>query len=259
MWGRHAYWALTAVVTVCMNYTLWAASDPVLCDPTLRQSYEDAYGYRLRHDRCEGIYVREVSSTTLLVASLTEAFENYDLTSNNDLQISWKVPRETEIRIRAQGLRRRLYYRMDTLRRSSSAPFRWPTGILAALQIPSQYLGVTAWASLPLGKENRDVYLPIRVSQRQDPKLGSAYALVLLPGAELTEVYLSLATVGADGKPVSYLRDGEPLKYGYYPAERRIDIPLALGLPGLYFVQIGAELKTGGTTTLDFLMYHPAR
>src|SRR5687768_9332763 len=85
----------------------------VTCDPALPAIKEGHLGYRDRGDRCEGLYINPVSSTTLAVASFTEHFENFDNTGNT-LLIEWdKPPAGDEIHLRAQGIRPRLYYRMD--------------------------------------------------------------------------------------------------------------------------------------------------
>lgn len=56
---------------------------------------------------------------------------------------------------------------------------------------------------------------------------------------------------------VSFLRDGEALEYGYYPAERDITIPITgLEIPGVYYLEIGATLKGGGVTTVELWFYH---
>ena len=75
---------------------------------------------------------------------------------------------------------------------------------------------------------------------------------------QLQEVYLSLATADEEGQPKKFLIDGKALLYGYYPAQRPIDIPI-LGLqePGFYYVEIGATLQSGGAHTLDLFFYHP--
>src|SRR5919108_743620 len=94
-----------------------ASGQESYCDPYLGQVSDNPYGYRMRGDRCEGIYIKEVSTTILLVASLTESFEDYDLNSSKPLLIEWnKASGDGVVRLRAQGLRRRLYYRMDTVR-----------------------------------------------------------------------------------------------------------------------------------------------
>src|SRR5262245_41082574 len=83
------------------------------CDPNLAQPEGHPYGYRLRGNRCEGVYVQQVDNTILVLASFTESFENYDLHANKDLLLQWNAPGNEEVRLRAFGLRRRLYYRMD--------------------------------------------------------------------------------------------------------------------------------------------------
>jgi hypothetical protein len=228
------------------------------CDPNLEQPKENPYGYRLRGDRCEGMYVKQVASTTLLVASFTEAFGDYDFSSNKDLVVEWKTLGNERVRLRAQGLKRKLYYRMDTVRSPEAQSFNWPVGLLAALAIPRQDIGVVGWTRYSAGTMEKEVYLPLRINQKKDKNRVGTYTVVLLPGAELSEVYVSLATVGRDGHPQSFLRDGIALGYNYYPADRRIDIPISdLKTPGLYYVEIGATLKTGGSATVEFWFYHP--
>jgi hypothetical protein len=78
-----------------------------------------------------------------------------------------------------------------------------------------------------------------------------------LPGRELTEVFLSLAKIRADGRREAFLRHDEPLGYGYYPADRGITIPVAnLTDSGFYYLQIGANLRGGGVSTVEVLFYH---
>ena len=86
-------------------------------------------GYRLRGDRCEGIYAQPVSgSSTLLVASFTEAFEDFNPSSQDKLSIEWPSFAKTPIRLRAYALREKFYYQMDTVVAADKAPYLWPTG-----------------------------------------------------------------------------------------------------------------------------------
>jgi hypothetical protein len=83
---------------------------------------------------------------------------------------------------------------------------------------------------------------------------------VLLPGVQLAEVYVSLAAAGADGRPATFIRDEEPLRYHYYPADRPIDIPIPRpASPGLYYVLIGAVLNQGGSATAELWFHHVPR
>jgi hypothetical protein len=112
------------------------------CDRDLNAPAGHPYGYRLRGDRCEGIYVQEVNCTTLRVASLIESFEDYDPASGKDLLVQWPAFGHSDIRLRTQSLKRRLYYRMDTVRPPGSTSYTWPSHFLAALKISKRELGI---------------------------------------------------------------------------------------------------------------------
>src|SRR5207245_3818856 len=231
------------------------AQDP--CDRGLETLARGPHGYALRGDRCEGIYVQQVAGTTLILASLTQSFEDYDLTSGDDLIIEWTTRGPATVRLRAQGIKRDLYYRMDAVRSGETHGYRWHSDVLAAQHVTRADIGVLAWTREPLGGFDRDVYVPLRIRQHHAPAATVAYDLVLYPTVALKEVYVSLATVGADGRPNRFIRQGEPLGYGYYPAERPVSVRLRdPGDPGIYYVEIGADLAAGGSATLRQWIYH---
>ncbi len=224
------------------------------CDPNLTQLGQNPEGYRLRGDRCEGIYFQPVSgSTTLLVASFTEFFEDFD--PRDKLSVEWSSPVETPIHLRAYGLREKLYYQMDAIVAAGVAAYLWPAGVLNALHLSKQDIGVVGYTEYKVGGENRTLYVPLRIWQKEQ-KRSRGYQLVLLPGSELKEVYLSLARVGADGQPHSYLISDQALGKSYYPAERGILIELpSLKTPGVYYVEIGATSRYGGPMTQRLWFY----
>ena len=228
------------------------------CDPLLEQPATNPYGYRLRGDRCEGIFVQQVAGTTLLIASFTESFDKYDVRITRHLDIRWTAPAESPIQLRAYGLRRKLYYRMDTTQSSATGSYTWPTEVLAALNVGQPELGVVGWTRYRVGRVDRDVYLPLQIGPHR--ARSETYTLVLLPGVPLSEVYVSMAAVGVDGRPTSFIRNEEPLKYNYYPAERPVDIPISRpSAPGIYYLLIGATMQSGGSVTAELWIYHPPR
>ena len=228
------------------------------CDSNLSPLVGDPLGYRLRGDRCEGRYIKEMASTTLLIASLTSFFEDYDLSSGEDLMVKWVAPDDAGIWLRAQGLKRRLYYRMDTMRPPGSTSYTWSTNILAAMNIPRQALGIVGWTRYSVGETKRDVYVPLQIIQQGNPIRSHNYQVVVLPGCELKEVYISLAPVSMDGHPGVFLRSEEVLGYGYYPANHGIPISISdLEAAGVYYLEIGATLTGGGSSTIEIWFYHP--
>jgi hypothetical protein len=233
-----------------------AAAQPEHCDPGLQQ-IAGALGYRLLAERCEGLYVQEVGSADLVVLSFTEAFEEFDAASGRPVRVEWEAPGEGRVRLRAQGMGK-LYYRMDTSRPAGETSFLWPSDVLAGLRLSRQEIGVAGWTWAPVGGTERQVYVPLRISQGEPPSRAGRYRLVLLPGRELDEVYLSLAAVGEDGKPARFLKDGQALGYGYYPARRGVEIPISdLGTPGIYYLEVGARVKGGGSTAAELWFFHP--
>lgn len=240
-----------------VNLATLSAQD--YCDSSLIKNTESPLGYRNRGNRCEGLYVKEVGSTTLLITSFTESFEQYNIRSAKPLQIEWdKPPGNSPIRLRAQGIRRRLYYRMDTSQPPGSVSFDWTPGILASLNIVKDDIGVLASTSYVIGKELKDVFLPVRIKQEGNHMHAPSYKLTLLPGVELSEVYISVSLVGADGRLTQFIKNGEKLNYGYYPAERAIEIPLSgLKAKGTYHIEIGANLRGGGSSTVECWFYNP--
>ena len=232
-----------------------AAESP--CDVSLPQVESNPYGYRLRGDRCEGVYAREVGAS-LTLASLTESFQDYDAGSGRPLVVEWsKAPGDAGVHLRAVALRRRLYYRMDTVRPAATTSYEWSPGLLAALGVARVDLGVLGFARVRVGATERSVYVPLRIAQQSKPARARGYSLVVVPGVELAEVFVSVAAVGADGRPGSFLRDGQPLGYGSYPAERAVEIPISgLPAPGIYYLEVGAKRRTGETLSLAVWLYH---
>jgi hypothetical protein len=232
------------------------SAQTVPCDPSLEQARTHPYGYRVRGDRCEGIYAQPVAGTPLVIASFTERFEAYDPDTTRSLVLQWSAPGAGHVRLRALALPRRTYYRMDTEQGGSDSSWTWPADLLAALDIGRPELGVVAWTRQAVGDTERDVHLPLRIGAAQTTDAAGGYTLIVVPQVELTEMYVTVAAIGGDGRAAAYLRDEEPLGYGYYPTDRPIEITIARpATPGLYRVQIGAGIRGGGSlaTELWFL------
>lgn len=245
--------AILAGVLSC--FALTARSIPaqaVPCDASLEPDPADPWGYRARGDRCEGIYAQPVSGTPLIVASFTERFAAFDPDSVRSLVLRWTPDSSGNVRLRAIALRHRLYYRMDAERPAPAGSWEWPANLLSALDLGRAEIGVVAWTHLAAGGTGRDVHLPLRIGAGSDTDSVGDYSLVVVPQVELTEVYVSVARMNDDGRPVRWLRDEEPLGYGYYPVDGAIEIAIARPTdPGLYRVQIGALIRAGGSVTTE--------
>ena len=227
------------------------------CDSLVRTRATDPLHYRQRGDRCEGLYGQDVSgSSSLLVTSLVESFEAIDDTSSRPLLVEWTAPGKRAVTLRARSLKSGLFYRMDTQPIAASA-YRWPPDVLHALAITNADVGVTGTTDSIMGGVRREILVPLRIGHRSRPARAARYRMTVWPSVELSTVFLTVARAGANAQPVTYLQQDKDLAYGYYPAERGIDVRLpALAERGIYVVRIAATLKRGGSATSTVLLYH---
>ncbi len=230
----------------------------VPCDAALLdRARTGPYGYTQRQDRCEGLYVREVAGTALFMASFTAVFEDFNSDAPEAIQISWpsadnntSLPNDS-LRILARGIKRDLYYQMDTRRARNSNAYIWPADLLSALQIKKSDVGVVAWAEHSIGEVTRALYVPLHLRQTGlDSATG--YEVIVFPTVRLEEVYITISRVGSDGYATERLMAEEPLNYGYYPAERPVRIAIGnLNSVGVYELQIAAKSIRGDMISLD--------
>jgi hypothetical protein len=258
-WQRAA-----ALMGLCVAASALGQSPP--CDPSLSAPAGDPLGYRLRGDRCEGRYAKDVGNTTLTLGSLVASFAAIEPASKQPLRVTWlPPPRSATVWLRAQGLKRRLYYRMDTRVPAGAAVYAWPSDVLAGMAPASGDIGVLAWVRQRVGDGGgeRDVYLPARVGYGDaTPVRATRYELVVVPGVQLAELLVAVNALDDDGRTLRSVRAAEPLQYGYYPAERGISISLPeawFGAPGQYQVQLTARLDGGGAASTELWLYHARR
>ena len=249
-----------AVLALAAGMGIAQAADG-MCDRTLSSPPDDVQGYRARGDRCEGRYLRNVTSTTLWPVSFTEVFEPFDASKDKVVQVTWPIrPRMKEVALRAESVKRRVYYRMDTRRPAVDRKFSWPTDVLWALGMASGDLGVLAWTTEPVASVSRVVYLPVRVTRAATAQSGTGYVLSLMPGIQLEELSTALLHVSDDGRE-TVVRPLTPLQLGYYPALRAVSLKLSKGdfpAHGVYRIELVAKLAGGGASRSDLWLYHDA-
>jgi len=224
------------------------------CDPGLTGSPASPAAYRQRGDRCEGIYALQVNSTQIRLASMVEAFA-YDPEDPQALQVTWARPAGDygPVRLRAQSLQPNSYYRMDTTVGAGRTAYEWPSDVLASLKLPASTVGVLAWTRL--AGEERDVYLPLRVSQGKAPAGGGEYQVAVVPDHRLREIHVTLTPLDAAGalRPPVFERE---LGYGLYMAKEATVFSFARpDGGGIYQVDIACEIWSGGSMTTSFTFY----
>jgi hypothetical protein len=151
-------------------------------------------------------------------------------------------------------MQRRLFYRMDTSIHSGSTHYRWPTDVLAAVNLAPVNIGLLGWTRLDVGRAEQDVYLPLAASQGNPRAATGPYTVLVRPAVELSELFLTVTRLADDGSPGLVMQPSHELGYGYYPAENPIEVPVdAPAERGLYAVHLGARLRSGGASTLQLI------
>ena len=228
------------------------------CDERLKKNDQDPLAYKMRDHRCEGIYIKQVATSSLLsIASFTRAFEHYDLSTGNPLLVEWALPvANKDIRLRARSLKRKLYYQMDSHQPGDVNSFSWPIEFLSQKQIASNSLGIIGSVNIAIAHSSRKILIPLRVKQTETP-LTDKYQLIVVPNVKLSEIYISIADTNQAGELGNFIIDEKPLAYGYYPAGRAIEYTLPeLDASGVYYLEIAAVISSGGSSTLKSWFYY---
>jgi hypothetical protein len=239
--------SLSAVSLVCF------AQAPCDLDLIRQTNPQDSDRYLARDkDRCEGVYLQQVSATVgeLLVASLTASGGGpAQWPASGALALRWNQSSSGDVHIQAFPLVPRKHFRLDVLR-GEATTYDWNTILVKRYLAPSE-TGLVAWTIAPVNGRKQRIYLPITVGSSEAPK--GPYRLTLVPPVELSEVYLTVASVAPGDRP---LRFHVPLKLGSRPANQRIDIDLPpLPKAGLYRVEVVGDRKDqGSVSTPPFLV-----
>lgn len=261
---RKTLMLMTALASTAALAAVASGIDGVgLCDAGLGGNEDSAIAYQLRDDRCEGIYKLEVNSTQLRLSSVIESFEPFDTSKPEDLTVQWTAPKDlaaADVRLRAESLRPRTFYRMDTVVPGARGSFSWKLDVVDRLGYTRDDLGVLGWIRNPEtdDEDRREIYLPLRIRQGAAAPRAGTYEVAFIPEVLLEEVYLAVTPVNAKGEALGpRLYDGQALGYGYYPAKTPTFFEISgFTQTGIYEVEIKAVFSGGDSGTTGFLLYH---
>ena len=250
-------------VALLFGVTTGSIAQTSPCDPNIeRNSRGGVLGYQARGKYCEGLYATDVAATMMWVASLTGTFSDYDLSSTAPLKLSWQSPEGGALHVRAHGIKRDLYYRMDSPQTRGTSTWDWPTDLLAAQGIARNDIGVLGWSPQTAGGVDYNLFVPLHVTHGNPAAAAadSGYQLVVVPNVRLEKVYLSLAKVESVGRRPegAFIKRQEELTQRVYPTQRPIRIELSgFAEAGIYFVEITAIRADGRPVTMDPMwIYH---
>ena len=243
---------LVSLVIFCMAFAgqpAFSQSASTACDSDLHPLPNHPQGYMERGEGlCEGIYATGVSSMGLSLAALTGPMTGVNFEQSGTYNLRWKTANSSEVRIRAESLRPRLYYRMDAVFSASETGMVWNNAIPALNQLRTREIGI--WA-MQMDASGKKIFLPLTISPEGQGQPVTPYLATVVSGADIDEIYWSL-----DRGTQSLVYD-EALEHGPYMARQPVTIEFAgVNEPGIYHVTITAVLRNNATISIEFDFLH---
>lgn len=217
------------------------------CDDRLKKikkSKETIFSYQERGDRCEGFYGRYLSniSTRFKVLSFTTNFEIWNPSTLKSLFVIWRNLIETPIFIKVRCIMENVNYAMDTkVNPLQFDKFQWDGTILKKAKLHRNDIGVIAFTEIILDNKRQKLYLPICVSEKEEFSQEDYYNVILIPGENFKEVFISLLRIDNINHKVF---EDRPLERKYYSNKiLRLNINKPK-ISGLYILSIyGVNLR----------------
>jgi hypothetical protein len=258
--NRQERFLTRSLLVTALLVAICGASRPAgaesFCDPSIPQSGTGTMTYRMRGDRCEGIFAQQVSSPHLEIRSLVGSFQPFDPKRDSELVLVWKAPpgNRADVRLRAFSFKPGTYYRMDTRVHPDHSNFHWPTVVLDSEGLGRADLGLLAWTEIPDPEGTKNaVYLPLSTGAS---KTREGYTVTFLPSTRLSEVHVKIDRLAGQGSAPAVVRDDKLIDDYYAPNEPAAFPTGKLGPAGFYRITITALPKAGNPIILDFVLYH---
>jgi hypothetical protein len=251
--------AQAAVATILSLCSVASVATQQPCDRALIQPAENALGYRLRGERCEGVYAQGLSAgSELVVVGLMARTPDLEFRRVSNVNLRWQPVQGQSVRIQAHSLRWRTYYRMDTSKPGAAETFRWPTSVLAPLQLRRREIAVLAWIDSP-GPTRSRIHLPVRLDTASQSRPISSYDLTVVPGVDFSAVRMTVRRRAGEGRAETIGESDVELGLGSYPARRPFTVPVPLRgalVSGEYEVELTGRRSGGGWATTTFRFRH---
>ena len=221
------------VVSACPSISS-AESEPP-CDRAIRPVQSEA-GYKLRTNRCEGLYVSSISAPGLELVSLLRGKIRYDL--QRQAQLVVQAPSSPsigsgQIHIRGVALPLKTYYRMAAVL-DKSGRMNWPVGdVLLPLGLHQGSIGAFGWLETDRG----DLLVPLRVTSEGSASTHEPIEIGVRTTTSLGQLRWRIRDDSPSAKPNSW----EPLK-GDFTAGKTITISLPEGPVGVLIVEVVGQL-----------------
>jgi hypothetical protein len=235
-----------------MSQSPGAAVTTLVCDATLTPQ-RGPLGYRLRGDRCEGLYEQMAELGSMRPVSLARREVPVP---DSELRLSWaEQSPQTRVRVEAFTFKPNVYYRMNTI--AAGRGYRWPTNVLKDIGVSDVQLGVVATVEEVVNGASQRVYLPVDLAAPAPE--GDRYLLKIASAEDLQAVFLTIVGPITSGQAGARVVSDQRVAGPYHSSATPMRIPLDCSAfaAGLYQIRISATLSNrAGGTTLSFYLRH---
>lgn len=191
-----------------------AHSEENICHPEIVPASEDDLSYKMRGNRCEGLFIQKVSATGLRIAAFHKHPASYDDTSLA-INISTNVSPTPKV-LTVTSLKPKQYYRMDAA--FGGANFSLPSSMI---RHPEINVEPTDFAAI-ICKENCSSGTPTLVpASFDDDKPFNPY-IAMVANLELFDLRIKIE----DANTGELLFDTEMLGHRTWPAAKPATFPL---------------------------------
>lgn len=201
------------------------------CDGDIKP-ISGSMGYQERGEYCEGFYRSLVSANDIQLIHFTKGKLTYSSTESENIQLSIPVRTVQNVNIRAMGIPRNLFYRMDIILKAA-ASFKWNTGAVLLRNQRTKYarmLGLLGFTEV----NNRRVYVPVQINNGD-----AGYQIKLVASTRVKQLKWRIRNKTEFKK----IRDGRPFSAG-----QAITISLPDNLPsGEYTLEVLGKENNGVT------------
>jgi hypothetical protein len=242
--------AILLLGAVVVTSRMPTQGSPQTCDPQIWPQAGNL-GYRLRGDRCEGLYETAVAAIgAMRPVSLTDG----DISLKPGDQDLWWTASPSNAQTIITVTAFSALYRMDA--RVRGTQYRWPTDVVIGTRIPLNHIGIVAVTQERLKNRTRDVYLPVSFRPR-DVRPGGKYILKIGSPEDLEDLSYEISRLTSDGDFDHVVTPKKPVPFIYYtatPAPIMLDV--AAMPAGLYQVDVDGKriVANAGRSAMSFLL-----
>ena len=160
---------------LCLHL-VWLGAQP--CDNSVKPSPNPSLAYKARQNRCEGFYTAQVGSTSFELLGCT--LGEFRFQENQGEVITLEIPGATGTgvyNIRATGIPKKLYYRMDA-QLTAGKSLNWEVATSLWLDSRSRYssnIGLLAFQE----KAGSKIYTPVKSKSKLLPAAAGSNAVSL--------------------------------------------------------------------------------